>query len=80
MTSASLSPAVKVSCLVTSCNGSNNDKTGTMEGEVCFADTDPANAPVLPCTPCFFLSGTMSALSPVLYKCAQDKILWHFKV
>lgn len=73
MTSASLSPAVKVSCLVTSCNGSNNDKTDTMEGEICFADTDPAKAPVLPCTPCF--SGTVPALSPVLYKCVQDKIL-----
>lgn len=71
MTSASLSPAVKVSCLVTSCNGSSNDKTGIMESETALL-THPANAPVLPCSP--LLSGT------VLYECVQDELLEHFKV
>lgn len=68
MKSALLSPAVKVSCLVT-CNASSNDETGIIEGEICFADTDPANAPVLIssphsslalCLPCFWCCTNVS--------------------
>lgn len=40
--------------------------------------THPANAPVLPCWP--LLSGSVPPLSPMVYKCVQDKILEHFKV
>lgn len=49
--SASPYAAVKVSCLVASYPGSSDDKTGIIEGEICFADTDPDSASVLQCSP-----------------------------
>lgn len=76
MKSASLSPAVKFSCLVT-CDASSNDETGIIEGEICFADTYPANTPVLISSP----HSSLALCLPCLRCCTnvQDKILLHFK-